>query len=213
NQTGREVQEHERKHYRHEQHHLGLARVPHHRRHLLLDEHRRAHQHGKDIGRVMGGEIADPDIDAEDAAEADERLALQFYGYRERHIQCIEDRNLYDHRQATTQRVDLVGAIQRHGLLLEPLWVVFVFRSDRVYLGLQRLHGLHRGHALDRQGKEQNLGDHGQEDDRDPVITEVRVEEVHDRQDRNGQPLHRKAAVRLRYREPTEIYGFIEVRA
>ena len=48
-----QVEEHEGEDHRHEQHHLRLAGIAHHRRHLLLDEHGHAHQDRQHVRGIV----------------------------------------------------------------------------------------------------------------------------------------------------------------
>src|SRR3989449_1389627 len=77
----REIEEHEREDEGHDQHHLRLTGVARRRRHLLLHEHRHAHEERQDVRWVVTGEVADPDIESEDASEAQEGCVLELDGY------------------------------------------------------------------------------------------------------------------------------------
>ena len=85
--------------------------------HLLLDEHRRAHQQRKDVRGIVRRQVADPQIlpaeqrhPRRQSPEADERRVLHLHRDRERDVQRVEDRDLHDHRQAAAERVDLVAS-------------------------------------------------------------------------------------------------------
>src|SRR5499426_283546 len=75
-ESRRQVEEHEREDDWHEQHHPRLTRIAHCRRHLLLHEHRDAHEHGQHVDRIVRRQIADPEIEAEEMSKAQERRAL-----------------------------------------------------------------------------------------------------------------------------------------
>src|SRR5260370_5108769 len=184
--------------------------MTHHRGHVLPDEHGDAHQDREYVGRVVSGESADPEIDAEEPPEANEGRVLDVDGYGQCHVERVEDRDLHHHRQAAAERVHLVGPVELHRLPLQALGIALVLRPQRIDLRLERLHCPHRRHALDRQREEENLGDHGEQDDGHTVVVRELVEPVHQPEDGHGQPLHWQAAVVLWCREPTQIYGLFE---
>ncbi len=171
----RQVEEHEREDHGHEEHDLRLAWVAHDRRHLLLNEHRHAHENGQHVRRVVPREIADPKSMPKMRPEADERGVLQVHRYREHIVERVEDRNLDEHRKAAAQRVHLVRAVELHGLALQALRVALVLRAKRIDLRLERLHGLHRGHALHGEREQDHLRDHSQQDDRDAIVRDEAV--------------------------------------
>ena len=94
----------------------------------------------------------------------------QFYGTAEDAEQGEEHRNLDQHGQTATQRIDLVVAIERHGLLLELLGLVLIFFLQGLDLWLELLHALHAFRTLMGQRPEQDTHDQGQQDNGDPVI-------------------------------------------
>src|SRR6185295_2962530 len=115
-------------------------------------------------------------------------------------------RDLHHHRQAAAEWVHLVGPVELHRFPLQALRVAFVLRPQGIDLRLEHLHRLHRRHALDGQREEEDLRDHGEQDDGHTVVMRELVEAMHQPQDGYGQPLHRQAAVVLRGWETTEIY-------
>src|SRR5438034_2059728 len=112
----------------------------------------------------MAREIADPEVDAEDPAEAEERRALQLDRHGKREIERVEDRNLRDHRQAAAGGIDLVLSIEVERLPLKTLRIALVLAPERVDLRLERLHRSHRPHALHRERVEEHLRDDGEQD-------------------------------------------------
>src|SRR5215467_7312984 len=97
-------------------------------------------------------------------------------------------------------------AVELHRLPLHALRVALVFGPKRIDPGLERLHRLHRTHALQGQREEEHLCEHGEEDDRDTVVVGVAMEPPEHPEDGDGDPLHGEPAVDLRNREPAEIY-------
>ena len=158
----------------------------------------------------MARQVANPEVHAEQAAEAEERRVLQIDRHRQRQVERVEDRNLRDHRQTPAHRVYLVRAIQLHRLLLQTLRIALVLVSERIDLRLQRLHRLHRAHALDRQRVEQDLRHDGEQDDGDAVVADVSIDPVQQQQDRHAEPFHRQAAVLPGHREPAEVDRFLQ---
>src|SRR5439155_1364767 len=104
------------------------------------------------------GEVADPDIESEDASKAQEGRVLELDGHGQREVQRVKDWNLRDHWQAAAHRIDVVLAVQAERLFLQLLRVVLVLSPQRVDLRLKRLHRLHRPHALDRDANDPILG-------------------------------------------------------
>ncbi len=92
-------------------------------------------------------------------------------------------------------RIHLVGLVEGHRFLAEPCLVVLVFLAQGDHLRLELLHLLHRLVALVSQGPEDQLDQDGQDDDRDPVIVDVAVEELEDDEQRDGQPLEPVAEI------------------
>src|SRR5262245_5027492 len=144
----------------------------------------------------------------EKMTKADERRVLHLDGDRERDVERVEDRNLDDHRQASAQRVNPMLAVELHRFALHSLGVAFMLGAQRIDLRLERLHRLHRPHALEREREEDDLREHGEEDDRHAIVMRVTVKPSQKPQDRNGNPLHREATIGLWYWETTEIYRF-----
>ena len=91
-----------------------------------------------------------------------------------------EDRHLNERRQAATQRVELVLAVELLHFLVHALGVVRVASLDLHHLGLENLHLSGRTGGADRQWGQQDTNDGRQHDDgQSPVAHKVRNEREH----------------------------------
>ncbi len=100
-----------------------------------------------------------------------------------------EHRQLHQQRQARRQRIDLVLLVELHQLLLLALFVLLVLLFQRVDLGRQALHLLHRLQLPEGQRHEDRPDQDGQADDRQAPAApdEVGVDEDHDRLEQADQ--------------------------
>src|SRR5262249_55734929 len=135
---------------------------------------------------------------------------LHLRRHREGDVKSIEHGNLDDHRKTPAEWIHSVLAVELHSLSLHALRVALVLGAKRIDLGLERLHRLHRAHALQGQREEEHLCEHGEEDDRDAVVVGVAMEPPEHPEDGHGDPLHGEPTVGLRHRETTEIYGLFQ---
>src|SRR5918995_6171868 len=98
-------------------------------------------------------------------------------------VEDREDRRLYEQRQASAHRVDLVLLVEAHQLFVELLPVVLVLHLQPADLGLQPLHLDHRARALEGQRRRDDHHDAGQQCDGDRVVGNELVEEVEQARD------------------------------
>jgi len=154
----------------------------------------RAHDDRQHVVGVRGGQIGDPQ---------NPRRTAQLEGGAQQAIEGVEDGHLEQQREAASRRVDPVLLVERHhlvvhlALLLEvrpPLLVLQlggVAGANRLHLGIQLLHLLHRLHAVVGERQEGHLDQHGHQDDRPAVVAHhVVVQPVdagEERTDQNAQ--------------------------
>ena len=114
--------------------------------------------------------------------EVQEREAARGRMLREvpqRVVERDENRQLDEHRQARSRRVDLVLPVELHQLFVLLLLVALVLLLDLLHLRRVALQVLHRVDLLHRQRHEQHPDDHGERDDRPrPREVERAVEPV-----------------------------------
>jgi hypothetical protein len=193
-QAGREARQHEGEDQRHPVEDHLLRRVGRRRVELHLREHRDAHhdrpdaevqeladhrqqrrvernkaEQIEDVGRVGRREVLDP---------ADERRMAHLDRDEQHLVEREEHRDLHHDRQAARERIDLLLLVQLHQRLLLLHLVVAVALADRHHLGLHRLHLRHRGVGLVGEREEQELHQHGDDQDREAEIADVAIEEV-----------------------------------
>ena len=126
----------------------------------------------------------------------------QLDGFVKHPVKGDEHRDLGGHGKTPAHRVDLVSLIQGHHLLVHLLFVILVFFPD---LGHQRLEPFHLAHRLVAflpQRPQENLCNHRQADDRNPVVGDEPVNEVHQPQTGPGNEV-----------EPAEINDLIQFMA
>jgi len=156
-----------------------LRRIAHGGREPALQQHGARHYKWQDVERrkkwnhpleeVLGlAEIRNP----EEGREAQLDRAAE---HRE---EGDEDGNLDQHRQAARHRIDLVLAVERHGLLLHLLRIVLELGLNLLELGLQHLHALHALVALAGQRPEKHPHQNGKQDDGNAIVGDEFVEEV-----------------------------------
>ena len=129
-------------HQRHEHHDALLHFITGFRHHRHLDHAGRGHDDGENVDRDTGeygesiglGKVVDPE----------ERLATELNGVIEHAEEAEEDGDLNQHRQAATEWVDAVFAVEPHHLGVELCGVVFVFFLQFGHLRLEFGHAFHR---------------------------------------------------------------------
>ena len=80
-------------------------------------------------------------------------------------VQNNKDRRLDEQRETATHRIDAVGLIKRHDLLVLQFFVVFVVLLHRLEVRLQTLHFDHRLRA--REGQRRHDDHHAKREERD----------------------------------------------
>src|SRR5918996_1860019 len=95
-------------------------------------------------------------------------------------IQSDEHGHLKEEREAPAQRVDLVLLVQLHDLFVELLPVPLVLLLQRLDLGLDLLHLVHRSGLLQREGDQDDPNGQREKDDGHPVGRDGIVEERED---------------------------------
>ena len=172
-QPARRAQEHEREHDRHRHHHFLLHRVGTRRLQPLLEDHRGPHHDRCDVERVTHRQVGNPQH---------ERRAPNLDRHRQQPVEGEQDRHGGQHRQTPARGVRTVLPIQPHHLLVHLLlrrvghFEVFVAGLDSLHFRLQLLHLPHRHHALVAQREDQDIDQHGQQNDRPAVVTDVPVD-------------------------------------
>jgi hypothetical protein len=87
------------------------------------------------------------------------------------------------------ERVDLLGLIKLHHLLLQLRLVVLVALLQHLHLGLHLAHRRHRRELALRDREQQTrTDDHGQADDRDAEIADMMEQPVEQIEDRLFEP-------------------------
>jgi hypothetical protein len=94
------------------------------------------------------------------------RATVRIYGEHPQHVvKTDEDRDLQQHRQATTERVDPVLLLELLHLLCLPLPVVGVLLLDLLHFRREVLHLLHRPDLVHERLEHDAADGEGQEDD------------------------------------------------
>ena len=117
---------------------------------------------------------------------AEKGRVAQLYRHQERLVQPEEDGYLYQHGQTAHHRVDLVLLVQGHGLLVQPVLVVFIYLAELRDARLEFLHLLHVAHADVGERVEDDLHHDGQQDDGHAPVAHEPVEKTQDRHERLG---------------------------
>ncbi len=180
-QTGREEEEHDGKRRRHDPHQPRLHRVGRGRVELDLQEGRCRHDGRQDVVRVFGRQIVYPE---------NPRRAAQLHARQQHPVQRDEHRDLDHDRQAATQRIDLLLAVQLdHGLIHLRL-IALVRLAQRVDARPHGLHARHRLIARRRQREERQLDQQREHDDRPAPVLHHFVDHLQQPENRLGQNGH-----------------------
>src|SRR5262249_15726447 len=128
----------------------------------------------------------------------------------DRHIENIEEGykhgHLQDHRQTAADGIDLVVPVELDQLLIQLLAIIFVLLLKRKDLRLNHLHLLHRFITFILQRDEQHFDADRQEDDGNPIVVRVFVDEAQHVKDRLGDRLDHAPASE---NKPAEIDGVL----
>ena len=106
---------------------------------------------------------------------------------RQQHpVQCEEHGDLHQDREATAERVDLLGPVHLHHFHLQLLLVVRVLLLQCLELGPDHLHLRHRACAGVIERVEHALDDDGEQDDRPTPIVHEAIEPFEQPEQRCG---------------------------
>ena len=189
-QTRREPQEEHREDDRHKGHDLLLHRVGHGgRRHLLDEEHGRAHDDRQDVVRVLRGQVMDPQ---------DKRRMTQFNRGAQHVVQRKEDWHLNNQREAATQRVNF-SALYSAIISALTLFIVAQTLAHCLNLRLQHTHLRHGGVLRFSQRVHDATNDKGDDDNREAPVAEEAVDEFQQLKQRLGDEP-----------QPAVVYGQIQ---
>src|SRR3546814_2933216 len=109
----------------------------------------------QNVQRIRRRQILDP---------KDEGLVPHLDGQHQHLIECEENRNLKEHGQTASQRIDLFLAIKLHHFLLKAGLVVLEFFLKCLHFRLYGAHCGHGGELLLRNGEHQQSDNERQND-------------------------------------------------
>ena len=107
-----------------------------------------------------------------------------------------EDRHLQEHRQATTQRVEVMLCLELAHLLVETHRIVGVLLLNLLKEGLQRLHTRGRRRRTGHQGHDDQADDDGKNDDGDAPVPAETSECGQDLRQKANKPIPHGSSVR-----------------
>src|SRR5208283_1579604 len=108
----------------------------------------------------------------------DESGVTQIHRVEQSLVERDHDRKLDQHRQASTERVNVITLIQVDHLTVEPLGVVLELLADLRDLGLQALHLHHGTLTADRDRQGGQLHHDSQQDNRDAIVRKNAIQQL-----------------------------------